>query len=657
MAEKGRQARARRSAGRGPSRPAARRSRRKPPPQPSAIRERADSASDSEAADLRAQGRESRPRRRSAPRSKPKKPRAWPSRAATRPRAPPPKPKRRRDSAADAGSGSKTSGSALEAARRLPRAAEAAVGRPKTPRLAKRAAELEGPPEPPSSAPSKREGLRKREEKRPARCRRGPRSRRRAARSAAERARESFEPQVRRSSPPAPRSPSPSAASEAVAAAEKAEHAAQAATTTAPSSAACAARQSASPPAPRGGGSPRRQEEKLVRNAARRPSAAPSFAELAEAAEARMRRTARPRKRASAPGQERAAARAALARAEQERAEASAANQQPRRRVRDVDLIQDRDADRVVIALSSPAKPVVIKNRGNEAVLEIPERRHRSSNDERTLDTSKLPGPVKARCRRYRDPRATRRRPGGRRPRSPNPGRAQAGRHHLLLGLPAAGDVIARSPPTIPRRRPATAPVHSDYPTAAVAGYGASSAPITQRSVSQLSRRKKTYSGKKIDLDYKDADIHNLLRLLADVGNVNIVVPDDIHAKVTIRLRRVPWDQALDVILASKGLGYKLEGPGLYRIASQEELQKEFERKLAQAKARAEAEAPEAEVFNLNYVKAEQRPRPARATALAPRAASRSSRARTRSSSTTWPPTAAASSTSSPASTPRPRRS
>ena len=58
------------------------------------------------------------------------------------------------------------------------------------------------------------------------------------------------------------------------------------------------------------------------------------------------------------------------------------------------------------------------------------------------------------------------------------------------------------------------------------------------------------YRGAPLDLDVKDADIHDVMRLLADVGNVNIVVPDAVQGKVTLRLKRVAWDQAACTIAA-----------------------------------------------------------------------------------------------------------
>lgn len=65
----------------------------------------------------------------------------------------------------------------------------------------------------------------------------------------------------------------------------------------------------------------------------------------------------------------------------------------------------------------------------------------------------------------------------------------------------------------------------------------------------------KVYVGECIDLDVQDADIRNVLRLLAEVGGVNIVVNDQVKGKVTLRLKNVPWDQALDLLVSTYGLG------------------------------------------------------------------------------------------------------
>ncbi|MCA9588434.1 MAG: secretin and TonB N-terminal domain-containing protein [Myxococcales bacterium] len=63
-----------------------------------------------------------------------------------------------------------------------------------------------------------------------------------------------------------------------------------------------------------------------------------------------------------------------------------------------------------------------------------------------------------------------------------------------------------------------------------------------------------------MDLDLKDADLADVFRLLADVGRVNIVVGGEVSGKVTMRLRHVPWDQALDVIVRAKELSIERDG-------------------------------------------------------------------------------------------------
>jgi type IV pilus assembly protein PilQ len=58
------------------------------------------------------------------------------------------------------------------------------------------------------------------------------------------------------------------------------------------------------------------------------------------------------------------------------------------------------------------------------------------------------------------------------------------------------------------------------------------------------------YHGAKLDLDVKDADIHDVMRLLSDVGNVNIVVADTVKGRVTLRLKKVAWDLVACTIAA-----------------------------------------------------------------------------------------------------------
>ncbi len=113
------------------------------------------------------------------------------------------------------------------------------------------------------------------------------------------------------------------------------------------------------------------------------------------------------------------------------------------------------------------------------------------------------------------------------------------------------------------------------------------------------------FNGRRIDLDLKDADIHNILRLLADVGRVNIVTADDVTGNVTIRMRNVPWDQALDVVLQAKGLGM-VRGGNLIRVAPLATLQKERELRLAAAKQEYELTPLETRLIPVSYAQAEE---------------------------------------------------
>ncbi len=68
------------------------------------------------------------------------------------------------------------------------------------------------------------------------------------------------------------------------------------------------------------------------------------------------------------------------------------------------------------------------------------------------------------------------------------------------------------------------------------------------------------YRGAIVDLDVKGADIHEVYRLLSDVGRVNIVLPDDVTGKVTLRLKRVPWDQVACTVAAVHRLAISVNG-------------------------------------------------------------------------------------------------
>jgi type IV pilus secretin PilQ/predicted competence protein len=82
------------------------------------------------------------------------------------------------------------------------------------------------------------------------------------------------------------------------------------------------------------------------------------------------------------------------------------------------------------------------------------------------------------------------------------------------------------------------------------------------------------YTGHPISMDFKDGDLQDIFRLFADISGLNVVVNPGVSGKVTLKLTEVPWDQALDLILKTNGLGYTVED-NVLRIARLSDLQKE----------------------------------------------------------------------------------
>lgn len=111
------------------------------------------------------------------------------------------------------------------------------------------------------------------------------------------------------------------------------------------------------------------------------------------------------------------------------------------------------------------------------------------------------------------------------------------------------------------------------------------------------------FSGRRINIDLVDADIHSVFRLISHVSRLNIVAGDDVQGTVTVRLEDVPWDQALAAILQAKGLGAQRFG-NIVRIAPIETIKSESQAALEAQRAREELTPLKVLVVPLNYAKA-----------------------------------------------------
>ncbi|HET8562990.1 MAG TPA: type IV pilus secretin PilQ [Candidatus Binatia bacterium] len=112
----------------------------------------------------------------------------------------------------------------------------------------------------------------------------------------------------------------------------------------------------------------------------------------------------------------------------------------------------------------------------------------------------------------------------------------------------------------------------------------------------------KQYTGQKISLEFKDADIKNVFRLLAEVSGRNLVVTDDVNRRVTVRLIEVPWDQALDLIIKTNGLD-KEEVGNVIRISTAGRLKADRDQLAASKKAGENYEELQTAYIAVNYAR------------------------------------------------------
>jgi type IV pilus assembly protein PilQ len=113
------------------------------------------------------------------------------------------------------------------------------------------------------------------------------------------------------------------------------------------------------------------------------------------------------------------------------------------------------------------------------------------------------------------------------------------------------------------------------------------------------------YQGEKLSLNFQNIEVRALLQVIADFTNFNVVTSDTVQGNVTLRLKDVPWDHALDIIMQAKGLGMRKSGNVLW-IAPKEELATKEQVELESKKKIADLEPLRTQSFQLNYTKAEE---------------------------------------------------
>ena len=120
----------------------------------------------------------------------------------------------------------------------------------------------------------------------------------------------------------------------------------------------------------------------------------------------------------------------------------------------------------------------------------------------------------------------------------------------------------------------------------------------------KLTQGTQGYRGEKISFNFQDVDLRAVLGIIADESNLNIIASDTVTGKLTLKVKDIPWDQALDVIMRVKGLDMRKNGTVVW-IAPKDELLSKEKLELATKSEIAELEPLKTETFQLNYEKAE----------------------------------------------------
>lgn len=111
------------------------------------------------------------------------------------------------------------------------------------------------------------------------------------------------------------------------------------------------------------------------------------------------------------------------------------------------------------------------------------------------------------------------------------------------------------------------------------------------------------YNGEKLSLNFQNIEVRTLLQVIADFTNFNVVTSDSVTGSVTLRLKDVPWDQALDIILQAKGLGMRKSGNVLW-IAPRDEIAAREKQELESKASIESLETLRTQGFQMNYAKA-----------------------------------------------------
>jgi len=127
--------------------------------------------------------------------------------------------------------------------------------------------------------------------------------------------------------------------------------------------------------------------------------------------------------------------------------------------------------------------------------------------------------------------------------------------------------------------------------------------PVSEEDAEKSRKERFPYSGEKLSLNFQDIEVRSVLQLIADFTNLNLVASDTVDGRITLRLQNVPWDQALDLILKTKGLDKRKIG-NVLMVAPADEMANRERLELENSRQVAELAPLRTEFIQVNYAKA-----------------------------------------------------
>src|SRR5690606_33752636 len=129
--------------------------------------------------------------------------------------------------------------------------------------------------------------------------------------------------------------------------------------------------------------------------------------------------------------------------------------------------------------------------------------------------------------------------------------------------------------------------------------------PLTRDELEARKVERFAYSGEMLSINFQDIDVRSVLQLIADFTDLNLVASDTVQGNITLRLQNVPWDQALDLVLKTKGLDKRKIG-NVLMVAPADEIAARERQELETQKQIAELAPLRKEIIQLNYAKASE---------------------------------------------------